>query len=310
MNNLEDRNPILVIGGTGHYGQFIVRSLVNLDQSVRVISRNAIKAKETLGSDVEIFEGDITDPKLIKASISGVKAIVISISAFTRKLIKKTRLIERDAVIAILEEARKNQINRIVYISVYDLRMDHLKKLKALPLGEIRLEIENILKESNFNWTVLGCCPSMEMFFAMLRGTKLYVPGGGFNPFPTVSPVDLGEIAAQTTIRSDLGGRRFRITGPEALSYPQVAERLSVALDHTIKHIKVPITPLKVLSIITRPISPFIRYLLMGVKLFNNFPQDLVDEVPNDHKILLDTFEYTPHTLEMEIKRRNYQVKN
>ena len=146
MNNLEDKNPILVIGGTGHYGQFIVRSLVNLDQSVRVISRNAIKAKETLGSDVEIIEGDITDPKLIKASISGVKAIVISISAFTRKLIKKTRLIERDAVIAILEEARKNQINRIVYISVYDLRMDHLKKLKALPLGEIRLEIENILK--------------------------------------------------------------------------------------------------------------------------------------------------------------------
>ena len=309
MNYLDNKNPILVIGGTGHYGQFIVRSLLNLYQSVRVISRNAIKAKETLGSDVEIIEGDITDPKLIKASISGVKAIVISISAFTRKLIKKTRLIERDAVIAILEEARKNQINRIVYISVYDLKMDHLRKLNALPLGEIHLEIENILKNSNFNWTVLGCCPSMEMYFAMLRGTKLIVPGGGLNPFPTVSPVDVGEIAAQTAIRSDLGGRRFRITGPEALSYPQVTERLSDALDQPIKHMKVPTVPLKVLSFITKPFNPYISYLLMGVKLFNNFPQELVDEVPNDHKILRDTFEYTPHTLEMEIKRRNYQVK-
>ena len=39
--------------------------------------------------------------------------------------------------------------------------------------------------------------PSMEIFFAMLRGDTLVVPGGGPPALPTVAASDLGEIAAQ-----------------------------------------------------------------------------------------------------------------
>jgi hypothetical protein len=36
----------------------------------------------------------------------------------------------------------------------------------------------------------------------------------------------------------------------------------------------------------------------------NSFPQDLVAKAPEDHQWLVDTFSYTPTTLEMEARNR------
>ena len=38
--------------------------------------------------------------------------------------------------------------------------------------------------------------------------------------------------------------------------------------------------------------------------MLNNFPADLADDVPKDHKLLRELFDYEPVTLEMEINRR------
>ncbi|MBU0704677.1 MAG: NAD(P)H-binding protein, partial [Chloroflexi bacterium] len=57
--------PILVLGGTGHYGKNIVKSLLAKGQPVRVLSRNAADAREVLGDEAEIVEGDITSRKSV-----------------------------------------------------------------------------------------------------------------------------------------------------------------------------------------------------------------------------------------------------
>ena len=53
---------------------------------------------------------------------------------------------------------------------------------------------------------------------------------------------------------------------------------------------------------------PFVRFMYMSLKLLNNFPKDLADSVPNEHKLLRDLFDYEPVTLEMEIKNRISEV--
>ncbi|MFX0211322.1 MAG: NAD(P)H-binding protein, partial [Candidatus Hodarchaeota archaeon] len=110
---------ILVLGGTGHYGRHIVKALLENNQSVRVLSRNKLKAREILGEIPEIMEGDITSKEAVITSLEGINAIIISVSAFNKKIIRKAKLIERDSVLMVLEEAGKRGINRIVYISVY-----------------------------------------------------------------------------------------------------------------------------------------------------------------------------------------------
>jgi len=213
-------------------------------------------------------------------------------------------LIERDSVLTVLEEAPKAGIERVVYLSAYELREDVLERLNLHQFARIKQELEAILSKSNLNCTILGCAPSMELFFAMLRGNTMTVPGGGPPALPTISPVDVGEIAAQAVLRDDLRGKRIRLTGPEALSFPEAARRISAVTGRPIKFRRIPLTPIKIAAALMRPFNPFLQHLFWAVKLFNHFPQDVAADVPAAHRMLLETFDYAPTTLEMEVRRR------
>jgi uncharacterized protein YbjT (DUF2867 family) len=305
MVRLSNREkPIIVFGGTGYYGRHIVKKLLAKNEKARVLSRNSKNAKQILGEDVEIIEGDVTNRNTVVSSLHGVKAVLICLSAMNVKLIKKMRAIERDAVLMIMDEAGKENISRLVYVSGYEIRKDILEKLKIMRFGEIKLEIENTIKDSNFHWTILGCAPTHELFFAFLRGNKMVVPGGGVRPIPTISPDDVGEIVAQAVLRDDLKGRRFRLTGPEAISFPEAATRITNIAGKPVKFVKIPLIAIKIVSMLTLPFNPFIRFIYYSLKLLNNFPTDLSANVSKDHQILLETFSYTPVTFDRAIRKR------
>ncbi|UCE14357.1 MAG: NmrA family NAD(P)-binding protein, partial [Candidatus Heimdallarchaeota archaeon] len=205
-----------------------------------------------------------------------------------------------------LDEAEKAGISRIVYISVYDLRESIIDKFN-LQQGKIKIEIEERLKKSDFNWTVIGAPPSSEIFFSMIRGSSMTVPGGGPPALPTVSPIDLGEIVAQTVVRPDLAKKRIRLTGPQAFSFIEAAELISKVSGKKIKFKKIPLLPLRIISIVSFPFNPYLRHLYKFVKLLNNFPQDIVAKVPEDHQILRNTFDFNPTSLEESAKIWNKQ---
>lgn len=308
MQKDNEENFILVLGGTGHYGRHIVHSLLKKGESVKILSRSSQKAKTIVGEKPVVIEGDITSRQSIIEVLKGTEAIIISLSAMNRKQIRKTKLIERDSVLMVLEEAKKTGISRIVYISVYDLRENIIDKFN-LQQGKIKIEVEEKLKKSDFNWTVIGAPPSSEIFFSMIRGNTMTVPGGGPPALPTVSPVDLGEIVAQTVVRTDLARKRFRLTGPETFSFKEVAELISKVTGKNIKFRKIPLLPLRIASIVSWPFNPYLWHLYKFVKLLNNFPQDIVAEVPEDHQKLRDTFDFNPTSLEESAKMWYNQQK-
>jgi uncharacterized protein YbjT (DUF2867 family) len=295
--------PILVLGGTGHYGRQIVRSLLARQAPVRVLSRNGSSARRALGAGPEILEGDITSRQAVAQALRGARAVVVSLSAFSPQLIRQLERIERDGVLRVFEEARAVGLSRIVYLSAYELRPALIEELD-LAFGRVKLAVETALAKSNLNWTVLGVAVSMEIFFATIRGKRMMVPGGGPPALPTVSALDVGEIAAQVALREDLGGQRIRVTGPEALSFREAARRISAVRGKPLSYQKVPLLPLQVAASLTRPVNPYLRHLLASVRLMKCFPQDLAAEVPQDHQRLLDRFDYAPTTLEMEARNR------
>lgn len=299
----KSQNPILVLGGTGHYGRHIVRSLLQREEPVRVVSRNARRARQILGERVEIAEGDLLNRKSTAEAMQDARAIVISVSALAPRLARKLFLIERDAVLDVIAAAQKTGPSRIVYVSVYDLREDLISRFD-LSIARLKQTVEGALRRSSLAWTILGAAPSMEIFFAMVRKDTMIVPGGGPPGLPTVAPMDVGEIVAQTVLRDDLIGERIRMVGPEALSFPEAARRLSVVTDQPIRYRKIPLMPLRIAAALTEPFNPYLRYLFDSVLLMNHFPQDIAAQVPMDHQRLIDTFDYRPTTLEMETQRR------
>jgi len=300
----EDNKQILVYGGTGHYGRKVVEKLVLKKQAVKVFSRNKETAKKILGEDVEIFQGDVTNKNDIIKSLENVSSIIICLSAGTSKLIRKVKQIERDAVITIMDEAQKAGISRLVYMSGYEIREKLLKELNIIEFGEIKLEIESKIKQSNFNWTILGNAPSFEIFFSFVRNGKMTVPGGGKNAIPSISAEDVGEITAQTVLRNDLNKQRLRLTSSKAYSFPEVANLISEISNKRIKHITIPLTVINIVSFLIFPINQFLRFLYRSLIMLNNFPNDLAQNVPNDHRLLKELFNYDAVTLEDEIVKR------
>jgi uncharacterized protein YbjT (DUF2867 family) len=295
-------SPVLVLGGTGYLGRRIVRSLRDRGQSVRVLSRNGVRARQILGDGVEILVGDITSQESVVAALDGVRAMVISVSAFSPQLIRQLKRIEHDAVLIVLEQARKARVSRVVYISTYDVREDATAGL-SFEVARLKLAIETALARLDFNWTVLGAAPSMGIFFAMIRGDRMMVPGGGPPALPAISRVDVGEIAAQAVLRDDLAGRRIRMVGPESLSFPEAAERISAVVGRTVEFRKIPLLPLRVVAALTRPFNPYLSYMLSFVTLMKRFPPDLVAQASDDHRLLVETFSYAPTTVEMEAQQ-------
>lgn len=310
MNKMKETPAprILVVGGTGHYGQHIVHSLAQRGATVRVLSRNAASARLLLGEAPEIVAGDITSETARRAALQGMDALVITVSAMVPALIRQTKAIEEDAILALLAEAKEPAISRVVYLSVYEVRQEAVAGLD-LASGRAKLHVEQALAASDLDWTVLGCAPSMQIFFAMIRGDVMMVPGGGPPALPTVSAVDVGEIAAQAVLRDDLRGRRFRLVGPEALSFREAARRISLALGRPIRFRKVPLAGPTIAWQLTRPLARFssrllyVNQMLGFIQLLNRFPPEIAAEAPQAHRLLTDTFRYRPTTLEMEAQR-------
>ena len=300
----DSKKTIIIYGGTGYYGRKVVEKLVNKGQPVKVVTRNSVSAKKILSNKVEIFQGDITEKGVIAESLKNVSAIVICLSAMTNKLIRKMKEIEHDAVLEIMEEAKKANISRLVYMSGYEMREQLLLDLKIPEFGEIKIKIEEEIKQSDFNWTILGDAPSLEIFFAFIRNNKMTVPGGGLNAIPSISAEDVGEITAQVVMRNDLSSKRLKLTGPKAYTFPEAAKKIAELSGKEIKHISIPLIIINIVSFLLLPFTPFVRFIYKSLKLLNNFPPDLAEDVPKSHKLLIELFDYEPVSLEMEIKRR------
>ena len=83
MSHSKKHRPVLVLGGTGHYGRPIVASLLRMGRRVRVLSRDAASARKTLGESVDVVSGDVTSRESTIRALDEVGAVVISISAFS-----------------------------------------------------------------------------------------------------------------------------------------------------------------------------------------------------------------------------------
>lgn len=69
----------------------------------------------------------------------------------------------------------------------------------------------------------------------LIRQRQFYFAAGGI-PIPHIDPRDIGDVAA-AALEDDTIQGPITLTGPEALTFSQVAERLSSHLGHRVDYI-------------------------------------------------------------------------
>jgi len=114
----------LISGGAGFVGSYLVRFLLERDQSVRVLDNFSTGKHENLEEvlpSIELVEGDLNDPDAVAAAVAGVDFVLhqAAIPSVPRSVENPVESHEANAsgTLALLEGARKAGVRRLVYAS-------------------------------------------------------------------------------------------------------------------------------------------------------------------------------------------------
>src|SRR5258706_602867 len=68
--------PILLTGGTGYLGRWILRALLGRKRAVRLLARDPESCRDLEGPGVEVVRGDVTDRGSLDAACKGAAAVI------------------------------------------------------------------------------------------------------------------------------------------------------------------------------------------------------------------------------------------
>ncbi|HEX9330426.1 MAG TPA: SDR family oxidoreductase [Anaerolineales bacterium] len=220
---------ILVTGATGMTGTELVRRLSARGVSVRGLTRNTAKAAALSAlPNVEMMEGDMAHPETLSGALQGVERAMLISSSDASMLEVQSNFIEA---------ARKAGVKHIVKLSGIMPELD-----SPFRYARMHGEIEKRLEASGIAFTHLR---AGEFFTAYFRRVPLIVAKGALilpMEDARIASIDIGDIAeVAATVLTSTGhaGKIYPLTGPEALSMTEVAEKLSVATGNLIKYINV-----------------------------------------------------------------------
>jgi uncharacterized protein YbjT (DUF2867 family) len=227
--NLKEIFVILVTGATGTNGSEIVKQLSVAGVRVRAFARNLKKLEAIKGPNVEIAQGDLAKPETIEAALKGVDKVLLlsSVDPFQVEL--------QGNLIAV---AKRIGTPYIVKFSGFGADPASFMKF-----AQWHGKTEKQLEESGIAFTHLQ--PNVFMQNMLGFTNSIASPQGVFYlPMKDgkVSMVDVRDIAAvavKVLTESGHEGKKYVITGPEALSFEEVAEKISQAIGKQVTYVNV-----------------------------------------------------------------------
>jgi uncharacterized protein YbjT (DUF2867 family) len=116
---------VLVVGGTRGTGLLIARLLLERGYQVRVLARDVPRAAQTLGSEIEVLAGDITQPYTLFPAVEGVDHVIVTAGIRSGRFAGESQVKETDhqGVLNVLEAARDTGVNgRFMYMNSIGIR--------------------------------------------------------------------------------------------------------------------------------------------------------------------------------------------
>ncbi len=112
-----DVNRVLVVGATGQTGRLLVADLQEAGYSVRAFVRDADRARNLLGNDIELFVGDVKEPATIAPAMQGADAVISAIGARGAKGADRPEMIDYMGVKNLTEAAVGAKLKQFVLVS-------------------------------------------------------------------------------------------------------------------------------------------------------------------------------------------------
>ncbi len=228
---------VLLAGSTGYLGAYILSELLRQGFDVRAIVRNENKIAPSLKDNpqLKIWKADLTHPHSIEYTCKGID-VVISTVGITKRKDKLTYMeVDYQANINLLNEAKKQGVQKFIYISV--LNGD---KLKHIAICKAKEKFAEALKHSGLQYCIIrpnGFFSDMTEFFKMASKGKVYLFGKGELKSNPIHGADLAAVCVQQIHANDT---EIDVGGPEIFTQTQIANIAFKTIKKTPKIIYIP----------------------------------------------------------------------
>ncbi|HSU14475.1 SDR family oxidoreductase [Longimicrobium sp.] len=219
---------ILVTGATGKVGSEVARQLAAKGEAVRVLARSPEKARALFPAGVEIARGDLTDAASLDAALAGADRLFLLAPTDREQVAMEVNAIEA---------AKRAGVKRVVKLSVLGADEE-----SPVILARWHREVEKVLAGSGIPFTLLQPTFFMQNFLGS-AGTiqaqgAIYAPVRGRTSF--VDARDIASVAVAALTEEGHEGKTYVVTGPEAITYGQAAERISAVIGNSVGYVEVP----------------------------------------------------------------------
>jgi uncharacterized protein YbjT (DUF2867 family) len=215
---------ILVTGATGTIGREVFRRLAAAGEQPRAFARDPQIARTRLGDAVDHVVGDLDRPETVEAALAGVDRVFL----LTRQSSRQPQQ-ER----SVIDAAARSDVRRLVKLSVF--RADERSPLQ---IARQHGHTEQAVERSGLAYTLVRPVFLMQNLLGMVRDGAIHTAAGdGRVAMVDARDVAAVAVAALTSRRYD--GKTYTLTGPQPLSFDEVAEILSEQTGTRIRHLRV-----------------------------------------------------------------------
>jgi uncharacterized protein YbjT (DUF2867 family) len=180
-------------------------------------------APRLLGAGVALGVGDFGDHAALPAAVDGVERAFLACANHPQQVPWET---------AVVDAAATAGVRHIVKLSAFGAQIS-----SPVAFLDANGRIEQHLRDSGVAWTILRPTFLMSNLLRGAGGVRsedaFLVPGAGAK-IALVDPRDVAEVAAVVLTGAGHDGRHYDLTGPESVTFEDVAEHLSAVLGRRI----------------------------------------------------------------------------
>ena len=207
----------LVIGATGNIGSRVTQRLVARGERPSVFVRSAKKAKVLFGDQVDIHAGDLETPRSsLAAALAGIEGVFLVSDG--------PDLDTRDRTVAFA--AKSAGVRHVVKLSTLDVHT-------GVGTGPWHARGEAAVRESGVAFTFIQAAGFMSNALGWsdaIREEGVLRSSTGKGKIAFIHPDDIGDVATAALTTRNHDGQSLVITGPEALSYGEMAAIIGGAI--------------------------------------------------------------------------------
>jgi len=225
---------ICITGAGGTVGSEVVKQLESSNAPFRVAHFSNEKAETSRARGLEAVVVDYSRPATLTEAFRGCNKLFL----LGPNALNQTQL-ELNAV----EAAKAAGVQHIVKQSVMGAEEE------SYSLANVHRPVEKAIESSGLTWTFLRPNSFMQNLATFMsesiKAEGVFYSASGEAKISHVDVRDIAAVAAQALTVSAHERKAYTLSGPEALTYDEVADTLSCVLERPISHVSLPSSDLQ-----------------------------------------------------------------